>query len=76
MIDKRPNSRVADLTCRKFLIPKELTVGQFYLIIRKNIQLTSAMDLFFFVDNTILTASLNMGAQWHYMRFETNIILI
>jgi len=61
MVDKKANSRIAALPKRKFLVPKNLSVGQFYFIVRKGIQLSPEMALFFFVENTIPAASLTMG---------------
>jgi len=39
----------------KFLVPQELTVGQFLHIIRKRIQITPDKAIFIFVNNTLPT---------------------
>lgn len=39
---------------RKFLVPRDLTVGQFLYVIRKRIQLKPSDALFLFVNNSVL----------------------
>ncbi|VEL15149.1 unnamed protein product [Protopolystoma xenopodis] len=46
----------------KYLVPSDLTVGQFYFLIRKRISLKPEEALFFFVDNTIPPTSATMSA--------------
>jgi len=62
IIQKAPRSRLMDLDKKKYLVPYELTVGQFYSLIRKRIRLQSQDALFFFVDNnTVPAVSATMG---------------
>uniref|UniRef100_A0A493TKK7 GABA type A receptor associated protein like 1 n=1 Tax=Anas platyrhynchos platyrhynchos TaxID=8840 RepID=A0A493TKK7_ANAPP len=53
IVEKAPKARVPDLDKRKYLVPSDLTVGQFYFLIRKRIHLRPEDALFFFVNNTI-----------------------
>ena len=46
---------------RKYLVAKDLTIGQFMYIIRKQIQISSGMGLFLFTKGTIPPSSENMG---------------
>ena len=46
---------------RKFLVSKDLTVGQFMYIVRKQIQMNSSMGLFLFTNGTIPPSSEKMG---------------
>lgn len=39
IVEKAPKARVPDLDKRKYLVPSDLTVGQFYFLIRKRIHL-------------------------------------
>ena len=49
---------VPDIDKRKFLVPNDLTIGQFMYIIRKRMQLTSTKALFLFVkDSTLVPVS-------------------
>ncbi|CAG0891449.1 unnamed protein product [Cyprideis torosa] len=62
IVEKAPKARVPDLDKRKYLVPSDLTVGQFYFLIRKRIQLRPEDALFFFVDDTIPPTASTMGA--------------
>uniref|UniRef100_A0ABI8A201 GABA type A receptor associated protein like 1 n=1 Tax=Felis catus TaxID=9685 RepID=A0ABI8A201_FELCA len=61
IVEKAPKARVPDLDKRKYLVPSDLTVGQFYFLIRKRIHLRPEDALFFFVNNTIPPTSATMG---------------
>ncbi|BHF79901.1 hypothetical protein AAHC03_019118 [Spirometra sp. Aus1] len=62
IVEKSPRARVPTLDKNKYLVPSDLTVGQFYFLIRKRIQLKPEQALFFFVENTIPPTSATMGA--------------
>ncbi|XP_022669733.1 gamma-aminobutyric acid receptor-associated protein-like isoform X1 [Varroa destructor] len=62
IVEKAPKSRISNLDKKKYLVPSDLCVGQFYLLIRKRIQLRAEDALFFFVNNTIAPTSTTMGA--------------
>lgn len=61
IVEKIPNSKVADLDKKKYLVPSNLTLGQFYFIIRKRITLRSEDALFLFVNNIMPSVSETMG---------------
>ena len=46
---------------RKYLVPKELTIGQFLYAIRKRLQMPPEKALFLFVNNTIPSTSSLIG---------------
>jgi GABA(A) receptor-associated protein len=60
-VEKSPKARVGDLDKKKYLVPSDLTVGQFYFLIRKRIHLRPEDALFFFVNNVIPPTSATMG---------------
>ncbi|KAG8006150.1 CTD nuclear envelope phosphatase 1A [Nibea albiflora] len=51
IVEKAPKARIGDLDKKKYLVPSDLTVGQFYFLIRKRIHLRAEDALFFFVNN-------------------------
>uniref|UniRef100_A0A3Q0SB37 GABA(A) receptor-associated protein b n=1 Tax=Amphilophus citrinellus TaxID=61819 RepID=A0A3Q0SB37_AMPCI len=53
IVEKAPKARIGDLDKKKYLVPSDLTVGQFYFLIRKRIHLRAEDALFFFVNNVI-----------------------
>ena len=62
IVEKAQKARVGDLDKKKYLVPSDLTVGQFYFLIRKRIRLRPEDALFFFVNNVIPPTSATMGA--------------
>ena len=51
------NKDIPNIDKKKYLVPKELTVGQFQYVIRKRIKLDSQKALFIFIDNKLPTTS-------------------
>jgi len=47
------NSKLQKLTKSKFLVPKDLTAGQFAYVIRKKIKLNQEQAIFLFINNTL-----------------------
>jgi GABA(A) receptor-associated protein len=59
IVEKAAGSEIPDIDKKKFLVPKNLTIGQFIYVVRKRIQLTAEQALFIFVNNSLpATASL------------------
>merc|ERR1711982_321902 len=46
IVEKSPKARIGDLDKKKYLVPSDLTVGQFYFLIRKRISLRPEDALF------------------------------
>uniref|UniRef100_A0A0R3S2I4 Gamma-aminobutyric acid receptor-associated protein n=1 Tax=Elaeophora elaphi TaxID=1147741 RepID=A0A0R3S2I4_9BILA len=61
IVEKAPKARLRDLDKKKYLVPSDLTVGQFYFLIRKRIHLRPEDALFFFVNNSIPQTMTTMG---------------
>ena len=59
-----------DLECTKFLVPDNITLGQFMFIIRKRLKLKSETALFIFINNTIPCSSETMIQI--YEKFKNN----
>jgi len=53
IVEKAANSDVPDIDKKKFLVPADLTVGQFVYVIRKRIKLTPEKAIFLFVNNQL-----------------------
>eukprot|EP00465_Bigelowiella_longifila_P000144 CAMPEP_0185251166 /NCGR_PEP_ID=MMETSP1359-20130426/609_1 /TAXON_ID=552665 /ORGANISM="Bigelowiella longifila, Strain CCMP242" /LENGTH=116 /DNA_ID=CAMNT_0027832945 /DNA_START=87 /DNA_END=437 /DNA_ORIENTATION=+ len=51
--EKAKKSDIIDIDKKKYLVPADLTVGQFVYVIRKRIKLTPEKAIFIFVKNTI-----------------------
>ncbi len=48
IVSRAPKTNLPDIDKKKYLVPKELTVGQFLYIIRKRIQLPSEKSMYLF----------------------------
>ena len=57
-------------------MPNDLTVGQFYFLIRKRIQLRAEDALFFFVNNQIPPTSATIGALYQEHADEDKFLYI
>jgi GABA(A) receptor-associated protein len=53
IVEKAPKSDIPDIDKHKFLVPSDLSVGQFVYVIRKRIKITPEKAIFVFVDNTL-----------------------
>ncbi|KAH7720291.1 LGG-1 protein [Aphelenchoides avenae] len=76
IVEKAPKSRLRDVDKKKYLVPTELTLGQFYFLIRKRIQLRPEDALFFFVNNTIPQTMVTMGQLYEEHKDEDLFIYI
>lgn len=76
IVEKAPKSRISDLDKKKYLVPADLTVGQFYFLIRKRIQLRAEDALFFFINNQIPPTSATIGALYHEHSDEDKFLYI
>ena len=54
-MEKSPKSDVPDIDKHKFLVPGDLTMGQFVYVIRKRVKLSPEKAIFIFVNNTLPT---------------------
>ena len=61
IVQKNIRSNIQDIDKHKFLVPYDLTIGQFIYIIRKRIKLDPQKSIFMFIENTIPTTSTLMS---------------
>lgn len=53
IVEKAAGSDIPDVDKKKYLVPVDLTVGQFVHVIRKRIKLTPEKAIFIFVNNSL-----------------------
>jgi GABA(A) receptor-associated protein len=58
---KKSNADIPDIDKSKFLVPKDLSFGQFIYIIRKRIMLSPDKAIFAFVNNNLVPSSIMMS---------------
>ena len=61
IVEKNARSGVKNIDRSKFLVPSDLTVGQFAYIIRKRIELRPEEALFVFINDTLPSISSTMA---------------
>ena len=76
IVEKSPQATIANLDKTKYLVPADLTVGQFYYLIRKRIHLRAEDALFFFVNNVIPPTSASMRQLYEEHHEEDNFLYI
>ena len=54
IICERVNKSVPELDKRKYLVPNDLTIGSFMLVIRKRMSLSPEKSIYLFVNDTVL----------------------
>ena len=57
IVKKADKSRLPDIDRKKYLVPKDVTVGQFISIIRNRIKLDPSQAIFMFIDNELPSLS-------------------
>eukprot|EP00211_Chloroparvula_japonica_P013472 CAMPEP_0119130708 /NCGR_PEP_ID=MMETSP1310-20130426/8506_1 /TAXON_ID=464262 /ORGANISM="Genus nov. species nov., Strain RCC2339" /LENGTH=121 /DNA_ID=CAMNT_0007121237 /DNA_START=113 /DNA_END=478 /DNA_ORIENTATION=- len=53
IVEKAPGSKAPDIDKRKYLVPVDITIGNFYTEIRNHIKIDANMSIFLFVNNVI-----------------------
>jgi len=61
IVEKIEKSNIPDIDKKKYLVPADLTMGQFVYVIRKRIKLAADQAIFIFVNNTLPPASALMS---------------
>jgi len=61
IVEKQKGSDIPDIDKHNFLVPEDLTIGQFMYVIRKRIKLAPERAIFIFVNNQIPTQTLLMN---------------
>lgn len=61
IIEKAENSTIPDIDKKKYLVPADLTMGQFVYVIRKRIKLPADQAIFIFINKTLLPANVLMS---------------
>lgn len=76
IVQKAEGSAIETIDKRKYLVPNEITVGQFMWIIRKRIQLTPEKAIFLFVNKMVPNSSMTMGTLYEEHKDEDGFLYI
>jgi len=61
IVEKDKKSKIKDIDKNKFLVPNDMTLGQFIYVVRKRIKLDPTEALFFFVNNILCNNTQTLG---------------
>lgn len=77
IVEKSIKSDIADIDKKKYLVPNDITVGQFVYIIRKRIDLTSEKAIFLFTEkHTIPPTSSLISEIYEQYKNEDNFLYL
>lgn len=57
IVEKNNSTETPEIYKHKYLVPNDLTMGQFIYVIRKRLKLSDSEALFIFVNNTLIPTS-------------------
>ena len=72
---KRDTKNTPEIEQHKYLVPMDLTVGQFLYVIRKRIKLNSDTALYIFINGMLICNSAPIGAVYETYKSRTDGIL-
>lgn len=76
IVEKLSNSRAPDIDKNKYLVPSDLTIGQFIYVIRKRMSLPAEQALYLFVRDSIPPSSALMFNVYDWYRDNDGYLYI
>ncbi|CAN6712596.1 unnamed protein product [Malus baccata var. baccata] len=76
IVEKVERSDIPNIDKKKYLVPADLTVGQFVYVIRKRIKLSAEKAIFIFVDNVLPPTGAIMSAIYEEKKDEDGFLYV
>jgi GABA(A) receptor-associated protein len=76
IVEKAEKSDIPDIDKKKYLVPSDLTVGQFVYVIRKRIRLSPEKAIFIFVKNVLPPTAALMSSIYDDHKDEDGFLYI
>jgi len=88
MLSKHPNSlcviieksdndnTIADIDKHKYLVPKELTVGQLLYVVRKRIHLTPEQAIFLYINHSLPPSAASLESLYNLYKDDDGFLYI
>ena len=73
---KDPRSNIPNLDKKKYLVPQDLTIGQFVYVIRKRINLTPEKAIFLFINNQLPPTAALLSSTYDANKDEDGFLYI
>ncbi|KAG6387433.1 hypothetical protein SASPL_152620 [Salvia splendens] len=74
IVEKAERSDIPDIDKKKYLVPADLTVGQFVYVVRKRIKLSAEKAIFIFVKNVLPPTAAMMSAIYEENKDEDGFL--
>ncbi|KAG6489606.1 hypothetical protein ZIOFF_050886 [Zingiber officinale] len=74
IVEKAERSDIPDIDKKKYLVPADLTVGQFVYVVRKRIKLSAEKAIFIFVKNSLPPTAAIMSAIYEENKDEDGFL--
>ncbi|KAJ4975886.1 hypothetical protein NE237_000992 [Protea cynaroides] len=74
IVEKAERSDIPDIDKKKYLVPADLTVGQFVYVVRKRIKLSAEKAIFVFVKNVLPPTAAMMSAIYEENKDEDGFL--
>lgn len=75
IVYKKPKSDIPDIEKTKYLVPKDITIGNFVCVIRKTIKLEAHKAMFLFVNNKLHPHTKTFGELYETERDQSDGML-
>ncbi|GFS29419.1 ubiquitin-like superfamily protein [Actinidia rufa] len=76
IVEKAERSDIPDIDKKKYLVPADLSIGQFVYVVRKRIKLGAEKAIFVFVNNTLPSTAALMSAIYEENKDEDGFLYI
>ena len=74
--ERASQSKICDIDKKKYLVPSDLTVGQFVYVIRKRIKLEPREAIFIFINNTMPSTAALMSQLYEDNKDEDGFLYV
>ena len=74
IIQKHGKSKCLSLSNNKFLVPKNFTISQFLILIRKRLKIDESIAIFIFIDNILPQLNNNIEKTWVDYKSNDNVL--
>jgi GABA(A) receptor-associated protein len=76
IVEKAKGCNLNNIDKKKYLVPHDLTIGQFISIIRQRIRLSPDKAIFIFINNVLPSTSATIGSIYHEMKHGDGFLYI
>lgn len=76
IVERAEKSDIEEIDKKKYLVPEDLTVGQFVYVIRKRIKLSPEKAIFIFVNNVLPPTSAPLATVYEERKDEDGFLYI